>query len=522
MKIGNRNNGGGLVRRAAGTPRLIVRMVVASAALVAVLWSTPTLGQENTTAPPAPSSPTVTTVNPNGLSTKRQEIFTSPPPPPPSALPDGKTTDWFDDAKHPVSWLSWGADLRLREVYFDNAITLNGQAANHERRFERIRARVWSTISPSEQLDLNLRLVWEGRYYGRPASVEGWYGGITQFDQLNFKLKNPGELPMTLQVGRQEIIMGDGWLVIDASPLDGSRTISFDAVRFAWDFENAATKLELIYIDQGGADDRLIHPINDLEEDQSEQDERGAIVWLTNKSITATQLDGFFIYKADEAQGGPLRQAGGLTFASPGNDGESYTLGGRVQYDFNKYWKVDVQGAGQVGDRNGREVRAGAAKGALIYSFNDAWKTQLKGTYEYLSGDDPNTAGRDEAFDPLWGRWPQWSELLVYTYAAETRLSQVTNLHRLGLTWNAKPTEKLELLANYHFLLADENTRGGTAGYSAGGDVRGHLISAVLRYKFNSHVSGHLTGEVFLPGNYYAAPRDDTAAFLRAEVVLAF
>ncbi len=439
----------------------------------------------------------------------------------PEAQPAPATT-WVDDVKRPVSWLSWGADLRLREVYFDNAITLNGNAANHDRRFERIRGRLWSTITPSEQLDINMRVVWEGRYYGRPSALEGWYGGTIQFDNLNFKLKNPGDLPMTLQIGRQDIIMGDGWLVVDASPLDGSRMIAFDAARLTWDFKDVATKLDVIYIDQGGADDRLLNPINDLEEDQSEQDERGVILWVNNKSIKSTQLDGYFIYKADEGQGTLLRQAGGTTFASPSNDGESYTVGGRIQYDFDDNWKADAQGAAQFGDRNGRSILAGGAKGAVIYSFNDGWKNQIKGSYEYLSGDDPSTAGQDEAFDPLWGRWPHWSELLIYTYAAETRLSQVTNLHRLGLGWTAKPIEKVELCANYHFLLADENTRAGTAGFSSGGDVRGHLVTAVMRYKINRHVSGHLTGEVFMPGNYYASPRDDTALFLRAEVVFTF
>ncbi len=41
-----------------------------------------------------------------------------------------------------------------------------------------------------------------------------------------------GGMPLTATVGRQDIIEGVGWLVMDGTPLDGSRTVYFDAARF--------------------------------------------------------------------------------------------------------------------------------------------------------------------------------------------------------------------------------------------------------------------------------------------------
>jgi hypothetical protein len=43
-------------------------------------------------------------------------------------------------------------------------------------------------------------------------------------------------------------------------------------------------------------------------------------------------------------------------------------------------------------------------------------------------------------------------------------------------------------------------------------------VTAVARYQFNRYLAGHLWGEYFFPGDYYSAPRDDAAFYLRAEM----
>jgi hypothetical protein len=152
---------------------------------------------------------------------------------------------------------------------------------------------------------------------------------------------------------------------------------------------------------------------------------------------------------------------------------------------------------------------------------NDPLKTRLHAAYEFLSGANPGS-DNNEAFDPLWGRWPQFSELYIYSYAPETRIAETTNLHRIALGWQIDPTSKLTVLANYSLLLANQNTRAGSPGFSDDGCIRGHLMTAVAKYKFNKYVSGHLWGEYFVPGDYYTAPKDDSAVYLRAELMFTF
>jgi hypothetical protein len=141
--------------------------------------------------------------------------------------------------------------------------------------------------------------------------------------------------------------------------------------------------------------------------------------------------------------------------------------------------------------------------------------------YEFLSGDDPDTQD-DEMFDNLWGRWPRWSEIGLYSYAAETRIGNAANLHRIGPSWSITPIKNLDFSASYYALFAQHEvaTRAPQVLFSGTDRFRGHFFQAVLKYKFSRHVSGHLWGEVQLPGDYYV--NDKLMSFLRAEVLFTF
>ena len=47
------------------------------------------------------------------------------------------------------------------------------------------------------------------------------------------KCKSPilSGVPLDFKIGRQDLFLGNGWLVGDGTPLDGSRTFYFDAIR---------------------------------------------------------------------------------------------------------------------------------------------------------------------------------------------------------------------------------------------------------------------------------------------------
>jgi hypothetical protein len=197
-----------------------------------------------------------------------------------------------------VPWLSMGADFRFREHYAQNIKTLENRQDWH---FQRYRTRLWWKVSPCDNLSFNFRLVFEPIYYQRPEGQPhpDWNEAI--FDEMNFEWKKFLGLPVTLKVGRQDISLGDKWLFTDGTPLDGTRTAHFDAVRatITCDPKTKST-LDLIYLNQRADTSDRIKPFNDQDKDISETNTQGVIVYGSNKSIKDTTLDPYFAYKHDE------------------------------------------------------------------------------------------------------------------------------------------------------------------------------------------------------------------------------
>lgn len=442
---------------------------------------------------------------------------------------------WNRKSKQPTPWWKWGADLRLRDEYMNNTLTLSSAGDRHRQNFLRFRARWWNTLTPAKGLDLNVRMTIESRYWTETSFSAPFHKGLDfnemVFDHLNVRWKGGQEAPVTLQVGRQDLMFGDNWLIFEGTPLDGSRTISFDAARATFDVKNWKTTIDAIFIDQWARNDEWLPPIRisgdavggvdlPVKKAQIEHNERGVVLYARNKSRTKTQIEGYFIYKGVRKE--PERtddDAGMKTTLSRGDDADFYTIGTRALGEITPVWKYRVEAAFQTGTRNELDQRGLGLNSALMFVPKSKHGHQLRLAYEYLSGDDAGTTDRDEQFDILWGRWPRWSELYIYTYAPETRISQLANLHRVGLGWTFKPFVKGELSADVNWLFADKNNRP-VGFFSASGKDRGLLFTGKLLMKFTPHVSGHLWAEHFLPGDYYESARQDPATFLRAETIL--
>jgi hypothetical protein len=415
--------------------------------------------------------------------------------------------DLIDQAKHPFAHFTWGADQRIRQEYFNNAITLNGNAPNHEYNFGRYRTRVWASFSPSEYIDLNVRMIWEWWYFEQPQSRQGPQWDQAEIDLLNATFKIPPANAF-VTVGRQEMTFGNAWLVMDGTPLDGSTTLYFDALRGNIAFKDIKTVVDAIYINQYSDPDMWLQTMGDTDCPLIEQNERGTILNVKNTLVTDTTLEGYFIYKHDEK------------VLVNGDNGDIYTLGGRGEHLFTSHIRARLEGAYQFGDKNSKELSAWGSVGRVTYAFQDGYDNQLFMAGEALSGRKANDS-TDGQFDPLWGRWPQFSEIWIYADAGETRLAETTNLLRFGPGWEVHPTPKMTFVTTYNAMWSDTTPLAGTPGFGTG-NFRGNLFTTVLKYKFNKHLAGHLIGEMFVPGDYYVAPRDSPAFYGRFELVLTY
>jgi hypothetical protein len=420
---------------------------------------------------------------------------------------------WIKKSKNPVPWFKWGADLRIRDEWLNNTLTFNEHAHGHDRNRIRYRPRWWATITPVKGVELNGRLIWEGRYNSRPtAFVEQ---GEVLWDTMNLKLTDIGGSGIWTTVGRQELALGDNWLIDDGTPLDGSRSFYFDAYRLTYDAKPVATTFDAIFIhNKAFPNDTWLENLNSINNAVTEQNENGFIFWAANKSLPKTELDGYYVYKANER------------VLPNGDDGHIHAFGGRVAGQLSDHWQYAAEGVHEFGDKNQRTLQAYGFYGRMAYLFKDPHENQLRAHYEFDSGDDPHSRTQEQ-FDLLWGRWMPWSKLWLDHDVNETRKGETTNMHRLVFGWAASPAKNMELSADYHLMWADENTLGATRagrrrGFSPDEKFRGQLFVALVRYKFTPHLSGHLRGELFFPGDFYLRTMHDPSQFLRAELVFSY
>ncbi len=473
--------------------------------------------------------------------------------PPPSAF-----DQWADGIKKPTDWLTWGADFRLRDEYLPNSVSLSDSAPYSEQNVIRFRSRLWASVTPVTDLSVNARVSAEPRYFTQPAGYgpfarptaptsnqDGleWRYGI--LDNLNVKWSNIGSQPLSLTAGRQDIMLGDfydWWLVADGTPGDGSWTFYLDSVRLTYDAKEIKTKFDLIYISQQARPDEMLPTIGSARYSDpprgfmgtdhyvTEQNEQGIVVYASNKSVKNTTIDGYFIYKRDDQEN--LMSRG--VVAPSGDNADIYTLGGKITGTPTENWQYSIEGAYQFGEKQdltvkpvstiSRDISAYGGKAKLTYLAKDKMNNQFFLAGEFLSGDDPNSTGEDEMFDLLWGRWPRWSELYIYSYAGETsgKIAQMNNIFRFGPGWTVSPMKGMSFSAAYNAMFAPEETptRALAPRFSNTGNFRGHYLQTTLKHQFNKHWQAHLWGEFVWQGDYYA--QTDLMSFLRAEVMFTF
>ena len=453
---------------------------------------------------------------------------------PPAAPNNGLSPfeESLKDIKEPVPWFTWGSDFRIRNEYFDNILTLTQKNVLHEQDYFRFRARLWASISPVNDVSLNTRLATEPREWLRPAGYTCYKGqsGLDMtdgiIDSLNVKWRNPLGQPASLTVGRQDLFLGDGWLVGEGTPYDGSWTFFLDSARLTYELKEQHTTIEAIGIIQDAKEDGWLPPIHNQHRFLTEQNEKGAILSVANSSWKALNPTAYFIYKHDDRA---ISSDPHNPTPRGGDNADIYTFGARLTGLLADHWKYWVEGAYQFGQKQDgtvqypapttayRTIDAFGVNNKFGYLFNDPLNNQLSLSYEFLTGDNPKS-GDDEMFDVLWGRWPHWGEIGLYSYAAETRIGQAANLHRLGPSWSIDPAKALNLTLSYYALFAEQDvaTRGVPGLFSGTGSFRGHFVQTVLRYKFSRHVSGHLWSEFQVPGDYYVS--QTLMYFLRAEL----
>jgi hypothetical protein len=410
----------------------------------------------------------------------------------------------------------WGPYLRLRYEYWNNIFDMNSDIKD-TRSFFRIKDSIWGQVDFNESLMAYGRITNESKaymeYYLKNTKQNTSYDiGEFVFDNLYGDIKNMFKLPIDLRVGRQDFLntYGEGFLIMDGTPLDGSRTYYFNAAKAAWKI-NEKNSLDFLFISDTATDDYLpvINPL-DPEQQLNASDELAGALYHKCDYFENLHWENYYIYKKEDG-GGPKLSA---------KESNINTIGTYAKYSFTP-WTARGQLAYQFGDYGDNDRTGLGGFGFIDREFSDiAWKPQASLGFIYLSGDDMNDS-RMGAWDPLFSRWPWMSELYILAYSSESGMGYWTNLQMYRAQLVLKPTDKLKFTFWYNYLRANENIAPVAGTFSGDGKERGHLPQVRADYAFNKIISSYILVEYFIPENFYVEDADP-AIFARAEVQIKF
>jgi len=411
-------------------------------------------------------------------------------------------TSGFAEDKAPARFTLIFAE-RFRFESWDNAINLDDASAETYA-YTRNKTTLGFRWMAAANLEITAKATNEFRVYLAPKDkVFGWHEVF--FDNLYAKWRIPGGFPLTVTAGRQDIFLGEGFVIADGTPLDGSRSFYFNAVRLDYDFL-PGQKLTF-FAHTMDETDKLLPVIHHQDQALVEQPERALVLYYAG-GLGKIKLDAYFIRKSVQA-------------TDPGDvRSRINTWGFRTQVPIAAPLVLTTETAAQTGSYG--EAGRSAFGGLAHLDFTPKWRLPYLKTLTLgaicLTGDNPETA-QMEGWDPLFSRWPKWSEGYIYTFIRESRVAYWSNLNSLygslAFDFGGRANATLTL----HHLGAPQAQLGAFPGGL--GPDRGLLFVSRLNYTISKILSGHLQWDHFDPGDFYA-PGADGFNWIRFELMLKY
>ncbi len=274
---------------------------------------------------------------------------------------------------------------------------------------------------------------------------------------------NHKEFPLSLKVGRQEMIYGEERLIGAFGWNNIGR--AFDAAKLRW--QNAWF----------GADFFTSHPVipEDGVFDVDNDHDWFSGVYATSTKIPATILDVYFLSRNASPQA--INDVPNPQFPQP-SARDIYTIGGRLKSKPGELgsWDYSLEGAYQFGNYSDLRLPAGTprltqdaymfvAQGG--YTFTDWWATpRLGAEFSYSSGDSNPNDGTHGTFDNLFP-----TNHKFYGYMDFISLQNIQDVRSI---FQLKPTTRLSVAIEGHgFWLANTHDNF----YNVGGAPRGGIAA---------------------------------------------
>ncbi len=380
---------------------------------------------------------------------------------------------------------------RFRLVSWKNTIALD-DASDDNFLFSRHRTSIGMKFQPSKKTEVYFKVTNEFKYYFKPSGRDFNLSEVF-VDNLYLRIKGTESFPVSFTIGRQNLIFGEGFILMDGNPLDGSRSIFFDALRADLKIEKIGVLTFLWF--SSPEKDRFLPIINAREQAFNDRDSTGYGLYFSGNRLK-TPVDLYLIRKDYSKKNGMVNLSG------------YNILGTKARVNFLKNFSLTAEGAYEFG--NGSEYSVAALGGYfyLRYHFSRKIKFLKNLTFGgiYLSGDKKESE-KYEAWEPPFSRWPKWSDSYIYTLINEGGVANWSNLSSLYIAVNAKLFKGCNLSLIWHNLRAPQNSA--TNLFPGGeGNSRGNLFETKFRFTFSKRLTSHLAWEHFIPGNFYFKSAD--------------
>jgi hypothetical protein len=401
-----------------------------------------------------------------------------------------------------------GVEQRVRNENWNNLFDFN-DALDDQRNQVRYRTRFWAKVPVTSKIDLVAGLTQETNQIVVQRCP--WRFDEVIFETAYLDFRDLFVKGLSLRVGRQNLMRGEGALIMEGNPWDGSRTIYDNAAVLAYAWKKS--KIELIGISNPSRD-RYLPRFSDRHRLLTEWDDQAIGSYFTSAPRRDTDVEAYYFYKKEVRD---TRASSNPQFQP---DRHVSTAGGRLVRRLPHGFTATGEGALQWGgDHAGREIRAWNAFGHVKRSFDRPGKPYVLGGYWAFSGDDPKTGNRIEGYDPLFGRFPKWSELYLYSLMKEKGVGYWTNMNMLQAETGFSPWKPMNWRFTYYHMGA-YHPFAGDARIFAAGTKRGDSVQTRLDFTINPSWRGHVLYESFLPGNFYHAGH--ASYFLRFEMIYQF
>jgi hypothetical protein len=425
-------------------------------------------------------------------------------------MPDASSPQW-----------DIGGDLRLRWVGQNNMPT-ETHGETHGTDFFRIRTRLWGKVT-TEKLEGYLRVTNEFRYYRSPRSSKGKqrFPDVTLIDNLYVTFKDVGDL-VDIKIGRQDMDFGKRRMIGEGTPIDGSRTAYFDALRLTFKFDNKRTlDAFALYIARedwmptlGKRHDARPTGRKGYHEDITayNQNEYGAGLYYQDRSSAALGWDLYYIFKGEEGSKSRVLTTGPF---------HSHTVGTRLLPKFTETLSGETEIAVQVGDDN---LFAAQVYAGLTYA--PKWEMDPRFTIAalYLSGDREGQRGT-HAWHSLFNRETALGDLIGAMYDANDHCNLFYPHLSVGLT----PADGHTFFMTTGPLfapVAESDPAGGTYSKYRGYYLQARYVIEIGQYLAEDTIfekmQFRVLGEVMTKDDYFDDDADNIGYYAEVQLVCAF